>query len=582
MKFPRIWRRETFSGSPKYATFYPEMDIGLVDSTTDGVVTYTKSDIGPVKKYFSVFSMLTTPANPTGEGARPLEVFAAFNPIAQAFTGNRNVRVGSLNQDVLCITRDFASWDKALEAAGIVLPADPSFLENGHWGENYGYQDGSGTTVVQMLDVPTSPIMSLAHFAHANLSVRQDEPMLAVGNSVAHPMIDPVSPYGQIFENFVNADGIGAVVTNSDTSWLMNDALFDGYYLSGIASAFSITSSGYNEDAGASIEATLEKFYGLDYKTAEANPVLSPYLPEGINAEDIIDALAEDDGYRKMGAYSLINGAFNVNSTSIVAWTAFLRGNRGLAVTYIEGGDDSGSEDTTPYPRGTGPIEPTNASSAWAGLSRLTDSQIDTLAEEIVEQVKLRGPFMSLSDFVNHRVGESESAAKKDAMHYTGALQAAIEKSDINSAAHTAAAGNGPNANVDYNQGNQSLYFPNRSAATKDRPTTIGAATVINQIDLLLPLAPKISVRSDTFRVRAYGESLADDGVTVIAKAMCEAVVQRVPAYVDPTTDAENNEPWDEAGAPSDSAATTLNETNLKFGRRLKIVRFRWLNKNEI
>jgi len=50
----------------------------------------------------------------------------------------------------------------------------------------------------------------------------------------------------------------------------------------------------------------------------------------------------------------------------------------------------------------------------------------------------------------------------------------------------------------------------------------------LTQGDVLTPLAPVISARSDTFLIRAYGEPDVDTG----AKRYCEAVVQRIPDYV--------------------------------------------------
>ena len=40
----------------------------------------------------------------------------------------------------------------------------------------------------------------------------------------------------------------------------------------------------------------------------------------------------------------------------------------------------------------------------WSGYASLTDKQLEELAKYLVEEVKLRGPFLSLSDFVNRRV----------------------------------------------------------------------------------------------------------------------------------------------------------------------------------
>ena len=56
---------------------------------------------------------------------------------------------------------------------------------------------------------------------------------------------------------------------------------------------------------------------------------------------------------------------------------------------------------------------------------------------------------------------------------------------------------------------------------------------------------------------------------------MCEALVQRIPDYVDDT-----NKPWDDGDAQtSDQPLTPVNE---EFGRRFKIKSFRWLDPSEI
>jgi hypothetical protein len=67
-------------------------------------------------------------------------------------------------------------------------------------------------------------------------------------------------------------------------------------------------------------------------------------------------------------------------------------------------------------------------------------------------------------------------------------------------------------------------------------------------------LAPQLSVRSDTFRIRAYGEVLnSSDGTTVEATAYCEAIVQR-------TVDLAPN----------------------GLGRRFAVTYFRWLGPGDI
>jgi hypothetical protein len=66
-------------------------------------------------------------------------------------------------------------------------------------------------------------------------------------------------------------------------------------------------------------------------------------------------------------------------------------------------------------------------------------------------------------------------------------------------------------------------------------------------------LEPVLVVRSDTFRVRAYGDAIEPVDGTVEAKAYCEAIVQRMP---------------EEIGGG--------------FGRRLVVIYFRWLARADI
>lgn len=561
----------------KIEEFLPAKNMGELEEA-DAAGPYTSGSIGGSKQFCGVFSMLTSPANFTGPKATPVEIFARFNPLAQAIYGNDNIsRAVSWNQEVVIINKDFGSnFTEALESTGVVIPAIPVAAGeppvNGYWGNSYA-GDGTGSlvgTVVPAIEIPTGPVMSLAHFAHANLGVLSDDPLFAIGNSLASIFINPVSPYGAHAE-----DMNGRNPTASDSSWLLNDALFDRYYLSGIAPEFTLDSS-YVQTG--SLEDTLGKFYGDDYKEANANPVLRPYLPIGIGGSDAVSALttADGKGYLKMGAYSMINGMFNVNSTSLDAWTAFLRGNRGMAVHFAQGGKDEETNES-PFPRGTAPVSSPQASSGWSELSRLSDAQIDDLAGEIVNQVRLRGPFMSLADFVNHRVG----TPVKNETHYMGALQAAIEASGINSSVN----GNAGGTVVDYGLSALSSSF--NSPISGERPTTTGIVTDITQADLLMSLAPRLSARSDTFRIRAYGEALSNDGTRVLAKVMCEAVIQRFPEYVD-----ANDEPWLEANydpfsnSPGDprieKSISNLSAVNQKYGRRFRVVKFRWLGIDEI
>jgi hypothetical protein len=86
------------------------------------------------------------------------------------------------------------------------------------------------------------------------------------------------------------------------------------------------------------------------------------------------------------------------------------------------------------------------------------------------------------------------------------------------------------------------------------------------QSDLLKPMASVLSARSDTFIIRSYGD--VRNGDQVVSKAWCEAVVQRCPDYV-----GDSVQPWETPAAGTDD------ET---FGRRFRVVSFRWLGEDEV
>ena len=531
-------------------------------------VSYNRSELSTSRKnYFAAYSLLAKPAKFDGALPTPVQTFAQFNPIS--FTSStESDHASGIHQELEIHSDRYADIGELLSLSGIDLPASNTAS---FWGPSYKPVGSTGnlggTTAVPLLDLPSSPIHSLVSFTHANLGIRAHEPINAVGNSLATPFVDPLSPYG------LNANDFNNLGTASyDSSWLMNDALFDDYYLSGLAPGFSITAAGYS--ANTSMAQTLTAFFSgssnTGYLEAAANPVIAPYRPQGVSAEQIIDELdpaSNNDGYRKLGAYSMVRGSFNINSTSVLAWEAMLRGNRGLDLTYTDGTKDTGGADTTPFPSGVAPSKTSSSEEYWAGARRLNDSQIKALAIEIVNQVRLRGPFMSISDFVNHRVG----TPKLNETHYKGALQAAIDNSGINSDVQTVANG----TSVDYNNVlSENFVSPIQGA----QPTTTNIPGDITQAKVLLPLAPRISARSDTFRIRTVGEAWSEDGERLLARASCEAVVQRTPTYMDTTTDPANNEPWDDS---RDSSSSTLNSINERLGRRFEVVRFRWLSKAE-
>jgi hypothetical protein len=186
--------------------------------------------------------------------------------------------------------------------------------------------------------------------------------------------------------------------------------------------------------------------------------------------------------------------------------------------------------------------------------------------------VKRRGPFLNFSEFINRRLSD-------DDLGTTGALQSAIDYDD----------GSPESGSINYDFKSNSDFmlkesdlgdhaFASPEAAVGSR--FAGVPGYVIQSDLLKPIANTLSVRDDTFRIRAYGESVDKSG-KVVAKAWCEAVVQRLPEYQDPTNEPEvPARKMEPDGTFSDN--TGLSATNRLFGRKFQIESFRWLSASEI
>lgn len=193
---------------------------------------------------------------------------------------------------------------------------------------------------------------------------------------------------------------------------------------------------------------------------------------------------------------------------------------------------------------------------AWSGQRVFTRQEIRRLAEEIVREVRTRGPFFGLSDFVNRRLKNDETGK--------GALQAAIDRAGLNREFvekwpldNTASLPNYRHMD--------NIQDPTRiEQSLKPDTTAWGALGFLTQADLLQFLAPALSGRSDTFRIRAYGEDLDASG-KVVARAWCDAVVQRTPEFVS----GDDN---------LIEGPTTLRPVNRSFGRKFQIISFRWLD----
>lgn len=325
------------------------------------------------------------------------------------------------------------------------------------------------------------------------------------------------------------ARDVGSGGFHRDSSYLLNTALWDRFHLS------SVNYSG-----------------AIDFGREDVAAVNRRYQPTSSGPAVPADQITTTTAAERLQ----ILGALNVNSTSVEAWTAFLGGVAGVPFN-----DDVGTLESA-FPRhldldGTADDAAGGTSAnAWRGFRKLDAVQLRVLAEKIVEQVKLRGPFLSLSDFVNRRLIGADGDA--DLIGVRGAIAAAIEEAGLNQVTR-APYGDAPQATP----GNVA------DAAHRQKHLITDFPGWLTQGDILQPLAPYLTARSDTFTIRAYGD--VNNPVTgeIEGRAWCEAVVQRTVDFV-------------EASQPASTPIPGLNSTNELFGRRFHIVSFRWLGPEDL
>src|SRR5690606_35613152 len=94
------------------------------------------------------------------------------------------------------------------------------------------------------------------------------------------------------------------------------------------------------------------------------------------------------------------------------------------------------------------------------------------------------------------------------------------------------------------------------------------APKFLTQADVLTTIDSGLTARSDTFTIRTYGEVVNPATDEITSRAWCEAVVQRLPEYVE-----DNVNAWDSPAPGSDSQT---------FGRKFKIISCRWLTPSDI
>jgi hypothetical protein len=436
-----------------------------------------------------------------------------------------------------------------------------------------GVRKAEGVSRIVAAELPTRPLASLADLTHMQIRGLNPTPPYA-GNVVANSDASPLIPKN----NIVNTSGNGRASRRDneqqDDSYCANQVLFDDWFFSSIAPE----PNGFGSSAGADLRQNYLDFLTGDNPLANLSylPIQEDQVANATKAGEIYtDEVQPTDSWKTIASRFEVQGMFNVNSTSVKAWRALLGHARNHKIPYTQTDGSIDLSDDTDYAisrtsvagdraAGTAPqvageyVDTTE----FTGYRVYSDEQLDFLAEKIVEQVRLRGPFLSLSEFVNRQLSTDTDLA------LTGAIQTALnaltEDQSLNPFSTVQNESVASVANPFAGGADAGYVFPEAAVGHN----TYGLPGWTRQADILRPLAPILSARDDTFTIRAYGESRAADG-TVRARAWCEATVRRDRDFLDPADEADLTTP------PTKPA-------NQTFGRRFKMISFRWLNADEV
>ncbi len=463
----------------------------------------------------------------------------------------------------------------------------------------------SGVNAAVFTEIPLGPPVSLAQYTHANMLIRDQDPLFMIGNSFA-PLYSPINAVN----NYRSAENW----SDMDRVWLTNAAIYDRFFLSGAA-----------PDMFRGIEQRpLTKV--LDDFVAGTGALANPRT-KLFSFRDAVTTRAMVADHRRIAGATCTDGAFNVNSTSIEAWTTVLASAKKIAMGKLTADQPSKTQNAR-YPRAARGADvtdynykkPFSDKSAWSGLATLDDDQIRLLAKSIVEETRkrltnnhrgevnmqpaldvhapvvFRGqtvpvPYIGLAQFVNRWLCGAEPP-----LSYAGCLQNAITRADVDGAnlsnrsaapapasttglqAPTTTPGMVPWIDPAYD-GNLVLTDP-RSGSTNRAHLYQASPASLLQSDILSVIGSALTTRSDTFTIRAYGDVSERPGSNVsLGGCWVEAVVQRTPEFCD-----ASQPPETEVCNPTDGGLHNplLKNTNKILGRRFQIVSVRVLSPKEL
>ncbi|MDF3129481.1 hypothetical protein P0Y35_09775 [Kiritimatiellaeota bacterium B1221] len=342
--------------------------------------------------------------------------------------GSNNIN-GSGNVEGLSQIDLYATFSKG---------ATPQWDNNQYTGQNgfsmITYRERAGDDYQALVELPVlltrrplSNLLSLGQLQQINLSPYSWQPAKPIGNS-----------WAGVYNDREAIAGIHSRIPGIKNSWALGTVPRVPQKIPN-SMAFSFTGKNKSNQPNGVVEVPANSMLDMSFvlneniwdrfflSTLPSSPNLTDPLANSRHryAESAYSHLPELSGFDTAAAHLRNHGALNVNSTSVEAWKALLTAFRDLSL-----GDNPA--DTVPVTRTLDPIgdaieftlsgiddDDIGASSnerdysqLFNGFRYLDDEMIEVLAERIVDEIRLRGPFYSMSDFVNRRLNAPEGSGQ--------------------------------------------------------------------------------------------------------------------------------------------------------------------------
>ena len=399
-------------------------------------------------------------------------------------------------------------------------------------------------------------IPSIAYLRHLKLSEFAWHPSYAIGNSLVDPRVARTGT-SPILSQSERSNGGWNAARMGSTYWanLFREITFDMCLENNLV---------YDQSFEVNFNLWDDYFFSTGTRSQKLrfadDPGKNP-LPNGrfgvfSSHKELVNDIFD---FHRAASRLSVEGAFDVHSANKQAWKAILSSTRDIGF---------GTRGLTPYPRmlkvGGGDYLGEEVNEAtYNGFRSLRSDEIDQLAEALVEEVKMRAPFFGLADFVNRRLADDEtgrSGTIESAISRAGINEVLIEKYPLDRSREL------PDLTI--TEPTTSMTDITRlRQRDKAESTAWGLPGYLTQGDVLQIIGSTLSARSDSFVIRAYGESKDVHG-KVVARAWCEGTVQRTPEPMEP--DEEGLNPIVKTGGA------------VNFGRRFQMVSFRWLGEDEV